>query len=281
MIVRSDASNSRGRPLSCSASLAPSTLDLKDLKIERKPSKARRRSNPWPMRLIIVAVLGAVAAPVRRDGQAPVAPSPAFDRGTLEAQAIRYVARVECTRAGLCTALERWAQKQLDGVKRSPASTSADADSSADADLIRIVADRMVELGYVNDQRFASNQIARARQEGRSLAFIRERLRSRGVDETTIEQTLRDDDQSGSDAEAQAAWNLARKRRLGPFRRSNTERQAKRSRDLAALGRAGFDVYLAEQIVDAERVGDDGRPVEFEPDEGARYVALDDAGLPE
>ena len=47
-----------------------------------------------------------------------------------------------------------------------------------------------------------------------------------------------------------AAVNLARRRRLGPFRRAG-ERAAMRGKDLAALARAGFSYPIAKRILDA------------------------------
>lgn len=43
---------------------------------------------------------------------------------------------------------------------------------------------------------------------------------------------------------------LARRRRLGPFRR--TGREEHREKDMAALGRAGFGYQIARKVVDAE-----------------------------
>lgn len=62
-ILRGDASISRVRPVSCPANYSPRTnsLDLKDLKIERQPTKKRRRNNPWPIRIGVIAVLGGAA----------------------------------------------------------------------------------------------------------------------------------------------------------------------------------------------------------------------------
>ena len=47
-----------------------------------------------------------------------------------------------------------------------------------------------------------------------------------------------------------AAVNLARRRRLGPFRRAE-ERAAFRGKDLAAFARAGFSYATAKRVLDA------------------------------
>jgi regulatory protein len=46
---------------------------------------------------------------------------------------------------------------------------------------------------------------------------------------------------------------LARRRRLGPFRKAEA-RAEHRLRDLAAMARAGFAYALAEKVIDAEEI---------------------------
>jgi regulatory protein len=75
-------------------------------------------------------------------------------------------------------------------------------------------------------------------------------LNAKGVPADIVAETaaaLRDE---GGDAAA--AMRLARRRRLGPFRQSGREEY--RQRDMAALGRAGFEYQVAAMIVDAEDV---------------------------
>ncbi len=49
-----------------------------------------------------------------------------------------------------------------------------------------------------------------------------------------------------------AAFTLARRRRLGPFRLA--AREENRQRDMAVLGRAGFSFEIARKIVEADDV---------------------------
>ena len=52
-----------------------------------------------------------------------------------------------------------------------------------------------------------------------------------------------------------AAFKLARKRRLGPFREPDSEvRAERREKDLATLARAGFSYDVAQQVIDAPSV---------------------------
>ena len=60
-------------------------------------------------------------------------------------------------------------------------------------------------------------------------------------------------------AEREAAWALARRRRLGPFRPA--ERASSRQRDLAAMARAGFGFGLARSVIDGDPPADGDAPV--------------------
>ena len=52
-----------------------------------------------------------------------------------------------------------------------------------------------------------------------------------------------------------AAFKLARKRRLGPFREPDSDARAeRREKDLATLARAGFSFDVAQQVIDAPSV---------------------------
>ena len=106
----------------------------------------------------------------------------------------------------------------------------------------------VVERGYVDDRRFATTLLARLRREGRSVAQIRARLASKGLAEEILEEQL-DAEEAGS--ERRAAWQLAKRRRLGPFCPDPEERRRSRERHLAVLGRQGFDRDVAVAIVDA------------------------------
>ncbi|HEY9537533.1 MAG TPA: hypothetical protein VIS03_08050, partial [Kiloniellaceae bacterium] len=60
--------------------------------------------------------------------------------------------------------------------------------------------------------------------------------------------------QDSSDVELRAALRYARRRRLGPFRLESgpDDRAERRERDLAALGRRGFDYETARRIIDSD-----------------------------
>lgn len=106
--------------------------------------------------------------------------------------------------------------------------------------------------GYVNDATFAEMKVRSLRRAGASSSKVRQKLALKGVDPSTIDDALNDDDPDvGTDETAILAF--ARKRRLGPFCAPD-KREALFDKQLAALARAGFSLALARRVLKAESV---------------------------
>ena len=115
---------------------------------------------------------------------------------------------------------------------------------------VAAVIDRLVERRLLDDRLYAEARARSLGRQGRSKSVIARRLALKGVDKETVGtamDALADDGHS----DLRAALLLARKRRLGPFR-AKAERNEKRARDMAVLGRAGFSFEVARKVIDAE-----------------------------
>ena len=155
----------------------------------------------------------------------------------LHAIALAYLDRYDTSEAGLRAILERRTWK------------AAQAHGEDPSDYIAMITDEIAKAraaGFLNDARFAQNQVYQQRSRGASRRAIGARLKAKGVDAALIETALCDDERD----DAQAAWRYAQRRRLGPFR--SKDRTERRDRDLAALCRAGFAFSVAQSIVDGE-----------------------------
>jgi SOS response regulatory protein OraA/RecX len=122
-----------------------------------------------------------------------------LDAQWLEQEAIRYVAQWETTARGLAETLERRLYSRCDR-------TGEDAATILSS--IPLVVGRLVERGYVDDRRFAEQQITRGRRQGRSGAQIRARLHAKGVEPETIEEVelkLRSEQSADPDSPATPA----------------------------------------------------------------------------
>lgn len=164
----------------------------------------------------------------------------------MENAALHYVGRFAAT----AESLRRVLMRRVERSARAHGTNRAEAAAWAED----IVA-RFVRSGLVDDAAFAEARAATLHRRGTARRVIRLRLLEKGVDEDTIKGALVALGEDTADSERQAAVNLARRRRLGPFRVAE-DRSTHREKDLAALARAGFGYDVARKVVDAERADD-------------------------
>jgi regulatory protein len=186
-----------------------------------------------------------------RDPPDPSGPDPFArpppDAASLREAALNYLARYATTEAGLRRVLHRrvdqWA-RQASG--REDASERA---AEAKAAVAGIIA-RMVELGLLNDAVFAETRARGLALSGRSRRAISARLMAKGIDADRARAVLPEEE----DSELISALILARKRRIGPFRKADPDQ----NREQGVLARAGFprDVALKALEMDPEAAED-------------------------
>jgi regulatory protein len=134
-------------------------------------------------------------------------------------------------------------------------------DTAGDEGLIQSVLDRCIAQGLLDDRRYADALMTQLRRRGGSRRQIAARMQAKGISSELCRELLAgeapfSDDEETRDAEAMAARRYARRRRLGPYR-SDSQRQERRQRDLAAMARAGFDYDTATSVIDADSASDD------------------------
>jgi len=148
----------------------------------------------------------------------------------------RYASSTENLRRVLMRRVERSARAH--GTDRSEGVAMVDA-----------LVTRLAAAGLLDDAAYArakAESQARAGKGGRAIAQY---LRAKGVDASLVDDALAALNADGGDAELSAAVRYARRRRLGPWRPAG--RSEHRERDLAALGRRGFDYSTARTVIDA------------------------------
>ena len=163
----------------------------------------------------------------------------------LENAALHYLARYSSSAENLRRVLMRRVDRSTRQHGTDPEEGTAFVD-----DLIA----RYSKAGLLNDTRFAEGQARSLLERGVSPRAIRLRLREKGVASETVEAVLLDLVEDKGDIEWAAAVALAKRRRIGPFRKS--DRQSVREKGLAALARAGFSYDVAQRVVDAENSTD-------------------------
>ncbi len=166
----------------------------------------------------------------------------------LHDAALDYLARYAATEAGLRRVLERridrWARRAEAGGDRETVADEAAAARAA----VRDVVARLVAAGAVNDATYAEARARSLVRAGRSRRAASAHLTAKGVDAATAQSALPEDPQT----ELSAALVLARKRRIGPFRRGEAPDEAGRRRELGVLARAGFAQDVAREALGME-----------------------------
>lgn len=195
-------------------------------------------SDAWPMYSARMSDAKPTARPPRR-----------ITAASLENSALHYLERFDSTALNLRRVLER-------KVRRAALHPQATVDAEQARAWIDATVAKMVRLGYVDDRRTARAKAESLFRRGLAPATIRRRLALLGAPEDAAAEALAAlAEDAGGDAAFAAAVTLARRKRLGPFRPAE-QRVERRDRDMAALGRAGFDWDTARRIVDAASAED-------------------------
>ena len=120
---------------------------------------------------------------------------------------------------------------------------------------IAAIVARFVDAGVIDDKAFAQTKARSLHRRGTSTRLTRRKLNLAGVDGDTLDKAMVALDEelhtNPVTREWRAAVALAKRRRLGPFRLAK-DRADRRTRDLAAMARAGFAYDVAKKVIDAK-----------------------------
>ncbi len=172
--------------------------------------------------------------------QAPEA-TPAY----LERSGLRYLER-------FAASSEKVKQLLMRKVKQSAEAHGTDLQEGART--VERLVQRFTELGLIRDRDLAVARAERLHQKGASRRMISAKLGALGLEQTHIEAALGEvDAHAEGDSELEAAWALARRKRLGPYR-DEGKRKDFRMKDLGAMARGGFSYGVAHRVIDADAI---------------------------
>lgn len=157
----------------------------------------------------------------------------------LENIALYYLERYDSSAFKLKSVLERRVFK----AKRD----EQEVDENASA-WIESIVQKMQDLGYVNDERYAQNQFRILSNAHKSVRYIVQKLKQDGIDEERIRDLFESQEQSTDELDLNAARLLISKKKIGKYR-SVENRKLMYQKDLSALGRAGFSYDIARQAL--------------------------------
>ena len=166
----------------------------------------------------------------------PAGPPPTEAR--LHEAALAHLARYGTTKAGIIRVLDR----RVDRWARAFGEPEPDAVAGCKR-AVRNVAAKLVALGLIDDAAFAESRARSLTRAGRSKRAIEAHLGARGVEGEIVRASLPDDPEN----EIAACVALARRRRIGPFRRPEVEPNP--AREMGMMARAGFSHEVASQAM--------------------------------
>jgi len=115
------------------------------------------------------------------------------------------------------------------------------------------VIEKMISFGYVNDDRYAKNQIERLIQKGNSIKAIKSKLYGKGISADLINKYLKIYSEEMKDIDLVAAVKYLKKRRFWLYR-SIDKREERKEKDMAALVRNGFSYDIVSKLFSVQDI---------------------------
>lgn len=113
--------------------------------------------------------------------------------------------------------------------------------------------EKMIELGFLNDQQFAYGMVNSYRKRGLSKRGILSRLQQKGLEPdlileklATIDEAIIDNDQ---DPDLEAAIIHAKKKKIVPFSKKDNTDPKEINRALGSFARAGYSYDIANKVM--------------------------------
>ena len=103
---------------------------------------------------------------------------------------------------------------------------------------------QMQSLGYINDKRYAENQVRILSRQGKSKSFIIQKLAQTGIDSDMVCSFL--EEQSETELQRAVCW--LKRHRKGGYRNQEITKDIYQ-KDLSALGRQGFSFQTAKEAL--------------------------------
>ena len=119
--------------------------------------------------------------------------------------------------------------------------TTSDADEEAGLCSVTFDADQLAASGAIDDAAFAASRARGLARAGKSARAVAAHLQAHGVASDLVREAVPED----AERELAAALSFARRRRIGPFRRTEELEPEEALRELGMLARAGYPREVA------------------------------------
>ena len=156
--------------------------------------------------------------------------------------ALYYLSRYEATTGKVRDVLKR---RLMTAERRGE-----EIPNEAPAWIEKIIA-QMVDLGYIDNNRYAENTFRRLTEAGKSVRSIAYKLKQAGLEEDMLSDLIEEQETTSGELDLTSALKLVKKRKLGVYR-PESQRALYAQKDLAVLGRAGFSYEIAQKALKGE-----------------------------
>ena len=170
--------------------------------------------------------------------------------GQVEWAANNYMQRYVATEAQLRRVLMRRLQKNW----RNRGDKVTEEERQRGIDLVDVQIEKLRQAGRIQDGRVARMWTEHYVNRGKSLPFIRQKLREKGIESTLIADSIQAVHSQMEDPELESAIIYARKRRLGPYREAPEGQTARKQKDLSAMMRAGHRYDVVRKVLECSTV---------------------------
>ena len=113
---------------------------------------------------------------------------------------------------------------------------------------IEEILQKLQDLHYLDDARYAEMKIDSYIAAGKPARYIQIKLKEKGISREIVDSLLLEK----SFSPLEMALKFAKKKSIGPFAKSEEQRKENRQKDLGKLVRAGFDYDIALKVLEMD-----------------------------
>ncbi len=109
---------------------------------------------------------------------------------------------------------------------------------------------KFIDVGLINDETYTRGMVHSLRRQGKSKRAIEAKLRTKNVPQNLVKLKIEEYDEEHKDADTEliSALILARKRKIGPYKKESFDENTDIKKHLSIMARAGFS-YDTSSIV--------------------------------
>ena len=162
----------------------------------------------------------------------------------------RYLGRYVATETQLRRVLKRRLQKNW----RARGEKVTEEERRIGEGLITDQVKKVMDSGRVQDEKVALMWVEHLSNRGKSVPFIRSKLREKGVARDTIDSCIEQIHSKMVNPSLEAAVVYARKRRFGAYRNDETKQAERKQKDIASMMRAGHRYDVVSQVLECTSI---------------------------